>query len=136
MNNTFDSPGGVSCPLYHCVFNQGSITHYMHETDSEVIKCLPNLYAVCLANNVDGKRCVVGGFYIQTTYSHRDTGFPAACKSAISMMPELTSLLTSTTSLLPAKVTVGGVNDQPLSEDEMTAFIFQQYFKFHEVGHC
>lgn len=126
--------GGVSSPVLHCIFNSGSITHYMHDVDPLLINQLPNLYAVCLANKVAGKRAVFGGFFISTTYSHTDVdNFGAACTSAISTMKELLPLMTSTTTLLPARIPLPA-GEKPLTENEMVAVIFQQYFKFHEIG--
>lgn len=126
--------GGLSSPIYHCIFNQGSLTHFLHEVDPSVVDQLPHMYAVCVAGRVNGKRNVVAGFVLKTSYSHQDPGFDGACKGAISCMKEIAPLLDSTTTLLPARIAVDGTNQSPLTEDEMNAFMFTQYMKFHEIG--
>ncbi len=126
--------GGLTIPIYHCIFNQGSITHYLHEIDPDLLAQLPNLYAVCVATKVSGRRNVVAGFFVKTSYTHQDREFGDACRGAIAFMNEINPLLDSEFSLLPARVSIGGADTSPLSEDEMNAYIFQQYFKFQEVG--
>ena len=126
--------GGITIPIYHCIFNQGSITHFLHEIDSSLTSQLPNLYAVCVARKVQGRRNVVAGFFIKTSYTHHDQEFAEACRGAIAFMDEIRPLLGEEFSLLPARVSMGGKDVSPLTEEEMNAFIFQQYFKFHEMG--
>lgn len=129
------SVGGLSCPILHCIFSSGSVTHYTHDVDPILVDQLPNLYAVCLANRTAGKRNVFGGFFIKTTYSHDDVQeFGAACKAAMSTMKELQHFLDDSTSLLPAKIAAPGTEEQPFTENELLGVIFKQYVKFHEVG--
>mgnify|MGYP001572801275 CR=1 FL=1 len=128
MNKT----GGVSIPILHCVFNNGSITHYNRDYDTALYESLPNLYAVCVATRPHGgHRKVLGGFFIKTSYDHSNTEFHEACKAALQTMNEIKELIGDEFSLLPARINISA--DKTLSEDELVSLLFQQYFK-HDEG--
>ena len=125
--------GGLTAPLFHCVFNaEGSITHYLNEVDPDLRRRLPHTYAVCLADNSSVPRRVVAGFFAKTTYLHTEDGFAVAMKSVVQALERLQPFQSANISFLPARINVpdGG----PLSEDEMLRVLFQQYTKFSAVG--
>jgi hypothetical protein len=125
--------GGVTIPIFHCVFNNGSITHYAHEFENALYEAIPNLYAVCVAQRArDGFRHVIAGFFIKTSFKHDEEGFHDACKASIKTMKEVESIIDGEFSLLPALMTIKGPH--PLTEEELLSIIFQQYFKHHEMG--
>ena len=124
--------GGATIPLFHCVFHDGSLTHFLHDFDPSLYKQLANLYAVCVADNSIGFKRIIGGYFIKTSFDHKDPEFQSAAKTAAHSMNAIAPLLNSTTTILPSKLTIAG--DAPLSEHEMLSIIFRQYIKHHEVG--
>jgi len=124
--------GGLTIPLFHCIFNNGSITHYDRKYDAKLYTSLPNLYAVCIANKNSGMRRVVGGFFVKTSYSHNDEGFIDAIAAAAQSATELLPLLNGNTSFLPARL--NAPLDPPLTEQEMLDVMLEQYVKFSTHG--
>ena len=68
----------------------------------------------------------------KTTFHHNDAGFEKAMFGLLGSKPQLQSLVSKKTSLLPAKLNVPP--GPPLSEDEMLRLAFQQYMKFSASG--
>ncbi len=124
--------GGITIPLFHCIFNNGSITHYDREYDTDLYFSLPNLYAVCIADRKSGKRQLVAGFFVKTSYSHHDSGFVPAIAAAAQSATELIPFLNEKISFLPARIQAP--DSAPLSEYEMLDVMLKQYVKFSSHG--
>ncbi|WP_235424039.1 hypothetical protein [Citrobacter koseri] len=120
---------GISSLIFHCVFNgDSSVTHFMHEGLNKIAEPLPNMYAVCVAENHKGKKIVRAGFVIKTTFHHESSDFPSALRSVCMSVKELMPFVDSNkTSFLPAKMGVRGI--QLPTEDECLYILFNQYIK-------
>ena len=129
--------GGVSVLLFHCLFNEGgSITHFMHDFDSELYRSLPHLYMVCIAEPTN--KCkklaggLAGGFVIKTSYTHNDHDFLATLTNTVSVEPRLKNLISSRSSFLPAHL--GAPGDAPITEAEMLRAMMTQALKHGAAG--
>ncbi len=129
------SKGGVTMPLFHCIFNNfDSITHFMRTYDEVLYRQLKNTYAVCISDNSGLNRKIVAGFIVKTSYSHNDPEFLNAITKIGLSTKELSSYIGSNTSFLPARLGVMG--SEPLSESEMLNVMLQQYLKFSTAGNA
>ncbi len=127
--------GGVTIPVFHCVFNgYDSITSYMRDYDEGMYKILDNLYAVCVSDNSGSKRKIVAGFIVKTSYTHNDSEFFGAITEAAQSAKELSQYLGSNASFLPARIGVKGSSS--LSESEMLEVMSQQSLKFNVGGNA
>jgi hypothetical protein len=131
MSTNSKEKGGLSALLFHCFFNgDESITHYMHNIDSDLYEELTNLYAVCIASTTDKRKTVLAGFVIKTSYTHNDTDFIDTLINAVSMEPQLNDLIGDNTSFLPARLGITG--NKPPTETEMLRIMVGQHLKFSE----
>jgi hypothetical protein len=123
--------GGVTVPLNWCVFNGfESIVHDTITTDRELLKRLPNVYAVCIATRNSNPKTIVGGFFVRTTYTHNDQGFPEALAKAMAAIAEFQQFAPELHSFLPARI--GAPLDIP--ESEMLRVLMTQKLKFSSGG--
>jgi hypothetical protein len=126
--------GGLSICLFHCVFNGfESLTHFTTTHPQELYDLLPNIYAVCIADNSDGQKKIVAGFVIKTSYVADDEDFLGSLQNTLSLYPELRSATDGKDcSYLPAKI---GLSDsKPLSEDELIRLMLQQQLKYTPIN--
>lgn len=123
--------GGLSLLLFHCVFTEATVTHFMHEFDLDLYRQLPHLYVVCLAETSRNIKTVRAGFVIKTSYTHNDNDFLQTLTNVVSMEPRLECLITDRSSFLPARLSF--LDDEPITEEEMLRITVQQSFK-HGTG--
>ncbi len=127
--------GGLSIPVLHCIFNgYNSVTHYVHELDREMYEALPNLYAICIADNHQSYKKIVAGLFIKTSYTHEEAEFLDVLSAIVSTTPELKDLSWERISFFPARLGVKGA--APLSEEQMLAIISNQRLKHAVVGNA
>lgn len=123
--------GGVAVPLNWCVFDGfNSVLHDTFSTDPELLRVLPNVYAVCIAQRSSIPKKIVGGFFVRTSYTHNDAEFADALANAMAAVPAFRELVPELHSFLPARV------DAPLdvTEDEMLTVLLSQKLKFTTGG--
>lgn len=124
---------GLSVLLFHCFFNgYESITHFMHDLDPELYECLPNLYAVCVAETFDNHKKVTAGFVVKTSYTHNDPDFVHALRNVVSTDPRLERLANPASSFLPARLGLAG--ETPPTEEEMLHILTTQGLKYGVAG--
>ncbi len=129
-----EQKGGVTIPLFHCIFNGiGSVTHYIHDYDEMLYQTLPNIYAVCISDNRKGKK-IAAGFIIKTSYTHEDSEFQNALENYLLSTPRLKKFVKKYYSFMPARLGVDG--DAPPSEDEMLSVMIKQFQKHHIAGNA
>lgn len=129
------SKGGVTIPLFHCIFNGAeSITHYLRDYDEGLYEALPNIFAICISNNKGSRRKIVAGFIVKTSYGANDAEFLPALLGAAKSTAEINPLLTKSSSLLPAILRIPGT-ELP-TENEMLQVMQQQFLKFSTGGHA
>jgi len=127
--------GGVTIPLFHCIFNEyESITHFMRTYDEVLYKKLENLYAVCISDNSGPKKKIVAGFIVKTSYTHNDSEFLDAITEVALSTEELKQHVGRNTSFLPARLGITG--STPPSEPEMLNVMSQQFLKFSTAGNA
>ncbi len=127
--------GGVTTPLFHCIFNGAeSITGFMHETKDELVIILPHLYAVCLTNATRGSKQVVAGFVVKTSFTHYDAGFLDALNGVVSATPSLNRLRDDQSTLLPARIEI--TETGPLSEEDFSRLMVHQFVKHSISGNA
>lgn len=126
--------GGVSIPVFECLFNGGSsITSFTRDFDRALYEQLPHLYVVCISKNKFNQRQLVGGFFIKTSYTHDDGGdFQEALEMALRTSQNLANFLGPEFSMFPARLGVRG--SEPLSEEDMLSIFSTQYLKFSSAG--
>ena len=123
--------GGVTVPLNWCIFNGfESILHDTISTDRELLKQLPNVYAVCIATRNSNPKTVVAGFFVRTTFSHNDAGFQGALADAMGAIEQFQRFDPDLHSFLPARI--GAPLDIP--ESEMLRVLVSQQLKFTSGG--
>jgi len=123
--------GGVVVPLNWCTFNEfDSIQHDTFTTEPELLKLLPNVYAVCIARRNSNPRAIVGGFFVRTSYTHDDPEFPDALAKAMYAVPEFRKFAPELHSFLPARVSA----PLDVTENEMLKVLFSQKLKFTTGG--
>lgn len=125
--------GGVTIPIFDCIYNGAeSITSFERDFDEKLYEILPNLYTVCIADNSQGSRNIVGGFFVKTSYTHNNKEFEDSLHAAALSSPNLSQLLGPEVSFLPARLGVSG--SAPLSEQEMLRVMITQFLKFSQEG--
>ncbi|MFL6671725.1 MAG: hypothetical protein ACJ8LG_00365 [Massilia sp.] len=123
--------GGVAVPLNWCVFSSfDSVLHDAFSTDLELLRVLPNVYAVCIARRNSNPKTIVGGFFVRTTYTHDDPEFSNALANAMAAVPAFREFSPELHSFLPAKVRA----PLDITEDEMLKVLFSQKLKFTTGG--
>lgn len=123
--------GGLAVPLNWCVFNGfESMLHDVFTTDPQLLKQLPNAYAVCIARRQTNPRLIVGGFFVRTSFSHEDKEFSGALANAMNAVPEFRKFAPEAHSFLPAKVQV----PLDVTENEMLNVLLSQKLKFTTGG--
>lgn len=125
--------GGVAVPLNWCVFRGfDSLLHDTFSTDEELLKLLPNTYAVCIATRDKKPRKIVGGFFVRTTHTHDGPGFSDALAGAMAAVPAFKEFAPELHSFLPARV------QAPLdvTEAEMLKVLLSQKLKFTTGGNA
>ncbi len=128
--------GGLTIAVMDAICNgHESITHFMHAFDEKLYECLPHVYAICIADNGQTPRKIVGGFFVKTSYHHNDTGFHEALLGVMALSPHLNRFGEDRRySLLPARVPVEAA--EPLSEASMVFVLSQQALKHSTFGHA
>jgi hypothetical protein len=124
--------GAVSLPIFSCVFtdDEGE-RHYNHpllvfEEGSESLQGA--FYAVCVADNAEGgERRIVAGVVLRSTCEPHDNDFVSTLGASILALPPLQDLLSSRTSLLPARLAISGQGG--LSVPQMLGVLRQQRVK-------
>ena len=133
MKKIKNQKGGVTIPIFHCIFNgYESITSFMYDFDEELYASLPNLYAICISNNRGSTKNIIAGFFIKTSYTHEDSEFLDALNAITKSNKKLAKKIDNNASYFPARLTISG--SKPLSEDEMLQIISQQALKFSTGG--
>lgn len=123
--------GGLVVPLNWCTFNEfDSILHDTFTTDPELLKLLPNVYAVCIARLNSNPKTIVGGFFVRTSYNHDDPEFSDALAKAMYAVPEFRKFAPELHSFLPARVSA----PMDVTEEEMLKVLFSQKLKFTTGG--
>lgn len=125
--------GGLSLIMHHCFFNGvESITHYVHDFDTDLYKNLPNLYVICISDNSGKHRQIKAGFSLKTSYTHNDSEFLNVIFNTInSAVPALSQFCDKNYSFLPAKLSI---SDLQFTEDDFVKIMVQQYMKFNIDG--
>ncbi|MFC7517612.1 hypothetical protein ACFQUU_21605 [Herbaspirillum sp. GCM10030257] len=125
---------GVSVPLNWCVFNGfDSVLHDTFSTDLELLRVLPNVYAVCIARRNSNPKTIVGGFFVRTTYTDDDDPeFSDALANAMAAVPAFREFAPELHSFLPARVSA----PLDITEDEMLKVLFSQKLKFTTGGNA
>lgn len=127
--------GGVSIPVFDCVFNGGeSITSFTREFDPNLYKILPNLYAVCVATSMHGQKKIAAGFFVKTSYHHDDPEFLNILSFSLETSPNLARFHAPGTSFFPSKLGISG--EEPLTEMEMLHTMMTLYIKHSVGGHA
>lgn len=126
--------GNITTLIFHCIFNNdGSIWHVMHENINAIAEPLPNTYAVCIAENKEGKKLIRAGFVMKSTLHHTNDGFVLSLKNACMSFNELKPfILADNISFLPAKLGMNGI--QLPTEDECLNTLYNQYIKHSKTS--
>lgn len=123
--------GGVSVPLNWCTFNGfDSMLHDTFTTDTELLKLLTNVYAVCIARRDSKPREIVGGFFVRTSYTHDDPEFAASLANAMAAVPAFSGFAPELHTFLPAKVSA----PLDIPEVDMLRLLMSQKLKFSTGG--
>ena len=130
---TLEPKGGLTIPLLHCLFHGEAVTHFLHEYDPALYAVLPNLYAACIAQTEGGRRSVVAGLFVKTSYSHHDEEFADALTAAMSSIERLRPLVGPRTSFLPSRVTLAE-GSTPITEWEMLRTLHQKWLQHSSAG--
>jgi len=127
--------GGVTIPVFDCIFHGvESIESFAREFDVGLYQTLPNLYGICLSDNSNGRRKIVAGFSVKTSYTHDDEEFLPAITAAVVSSEKLRPFLGPQTTFLPARL--GVVGSAPLSEQEMLRLMATQFLKYAVGGNA
>ncbi len=125
--------GGVSIPIFECIFNQaGSFTSFERDFDENLYMVLPNLYAVCIKDKSHKPHIIIGGFFIKTSYTHKEKEFLDSLHAVVETSPNLGHFLGPNITFLPARLGIKG--SAPLSENEMLKVMLTQFLKFSQNG--
>lgn len=123
--------GGVTVPLNWCIFNGfDTVVHDTLKTDEELLRKLPHVYAVCIAQRNSNPKEIVGGFFVLTTYTHEDAEFPEALAQAMFAVVAFRKFAPQDHSFLPARVSA----PIDVSEEEMVKLLLRQKLKFTTSG--
>lgn len=126
--------GAVSRPIFSCVFGDDHeeihYNHLPHHHDAPA-GLQGSFYAVCVADNTCLERRIVAGVVLQATCHPEDADFAQTLGKSILTVVPLTGLLSSRTSLLPAKLSVS--REGVLSVREMLTVLRLQKRK-HSKG--
>ena len=119
---------GLTVALVYCTFQgYNSMTHYMQRGIEEFEKSLPNLYSISIAKNSKGKKDIVAGLVIKTSYTHQDAEFMDAIRLAIKASDKIKHLLDEDNiSFLPARLASEDANCQ---EEALVYVMYQQFVK-------
>ena len=127
--------GGVTIPLFHCIFNgYESITSFMRTYDESMYRQLENVYAICISDNSGSRKKIVAGFIVKTSYTHKDPEFLDVITEVALTTKELSPYISQNTSFLPARIGVPG--NSPLTESEMSHLMSRQSLKFSSAGNA
>lgn len=125
--------GGVSQALFYCIFNGfESITGYMVETEHDMQAHLENTIAVLVYDRAVGKSSFIAGILFKTSYNSSDQEFEKMLQAYVLQNDRINKSLSSPSNagMIFAKVGVRG--DEPLSENEMTHFLYSMMVKYVE----
>lgn len=109
--------------------NYGVAHHRAHAYEPESYLELPDLYAICVIDELQRPERMVGGMLVKTNIGYDEPGFLPGLLSIISLVPELRSVSHEHCSLLPAPIDAD--NPAPLTEDQ-SLHVFRQLWSEHQ----
>jgi hypothetical protein len=119
--------------LFHCFFNgDGSITHWMHDSDDELADRLPHLYVVYVSRKVGKQKRIVAGFFVKTDCMHQDFNFVEMLTAVASDNAGLGKLIDAESTFLPVPIEIPG-KTRPTVE-EMAQIMISQSIKCDVIG--
>lgn len=110
----------------------GVSRHRAHAYEPESYLQLPDLYAICVIDELQRPEKMVGGMVVKTNIAYDDPGFQPGLLTIISLVPELRGVAHERCSLLPAPIDVDTA--APLTDDQ-SVHVFRQLWSEHRSKH-
>lgn len=106
----------------------GVSRHRVHAFDPESYLQLPDLYAICIIDELKRPEKMVGGMVVKTNIGYGEPGFLPGLLAIIGLVPEFADVAHEHCSLLPAPLGVDGA--APLTSDQ-SLHVFKQLWSEH-----
>lgn len=107
----------------------GISSHRSHTYDLESYLELPDLYAICVIDELVRPEKMVAGLIIKTNIPFDSPGFLPGITTVISLVPELRAVAHEHCGLIPAPIDVESAH--PLSEDQ-ALYVVKQLWSEHQ----
>jgi uncharacterized protein YciU (UPF0263 family) len=122
----------ASVLLFECMFDDYGISeHHNHEVDWHSHLDMPDMYAVCIINNLDKPEKMLAALMIRTNIPREQSDFLESIAALIAKTPRVHAVTTSHCSLLATPV---DTEAPALRAESQALYVFRRLWSEHQTN--